>query len=191
MKYIFCLSLLLAFTLNSYSQEDSSGINTEVDTDEVFKQNEIQLNAFNLVAFGALEVVYERILSENASWAFEGFVHVDKDDYNEAYDKEFSVSGKYKHFFSSKYAKGFYVHGFGMLSSGEYNYSYDYDYETGFETRDSDKYTDFAIGFGLGGKFVSSGGFLLDLSAGIGRNLFNANSPEVTGQFMVNLGYRF
>ncbi len=57
--------------------------------------------------------------------------------------------------------------------------------------RDYNNYTDFALGFGLGGKFVSKQGFFLDLNAGIGRNLLNDNSPTIVGQFNVNLGFRF
>ncbi len=188
MKNILSAVLLLCFTSLSFAQSD--------DEDQNFNQrntsqNELSINAFNLVAFGVIEITYERIISENSTWALEGFLHPSKEDYiDEAYYKDFSITGKYKHFFSSTYARGFYVHGFGMLSSGEYETGYYYDDNLGgyYETED---YTDFAIGFGLGGKFVSTGGFLLDLSTGIGRNLFNDNAPQVVGQFMVNLGYRF
>ena len=58
-------------------------------------------------------------------------------------------------------------------------------------TPEGTKYTDFALGFGLGGKFVSKQGFFLDLSTGIGRNLFSDVSPTIVGQFNVNLGFRF
>lgn len=200
MRNLLFTLVLFVLSANSFSQnveenEQNSSQNTETtskfDSDENLGRNEISLNAFNLVAFGILDVTYERIISENSSWALEGFIHADKDKIDEAYYKNFSLTGKYKHFFSRAYARGFYVHGFGMLSKGEYRDGSYYDYENDIYYSDDEDYTDFAIGFGLGGKFVSSGGFLLDLNAGIGRNLFSSNSPEIIGQFMVNLGYRF
>ena len=79
---------------------------------------------------------------------------------------------------------------FAMVSSGEY-YKYVEVYYIMViikVIRDYNNYTDFALGFGLGGKFVSKQGFFLDLSAGIGRNLLNDNSPTIVGQFNANLG---
>ncbi|MCM4156796.1 hypothetical protein [Gramella sp. AN32] len=189
MKKILALLLISIITHSVTSQEETD--KSEIKDNE-YGRNELSINAFNLVAFGIVDITYERIINANSTWAVEGFLYLKNEEYADgAYYKDLSLTGKYKHFFSSKYARGFYVHGFGMLSSGNYNYNYYYDYDTGIETRDSDDYTDFAIGFGLGGKFVSSGGFLLDVSAGIGRNLLHDNSPEIVGQFMVNLGYRF
>ena len=188
MKFLLTC-LLLAATSLGFSQSNDSISNA--NSRKLGKQ-EFSLNAFNLVAFGIVDITYERIISENSTWAIEAFYHPSKDDYlNDAYYKELSLTGKYKHFFSSKYASGFYVHGFGMLSNGEYEDGYYYDVGIDEYIYDNHDYTDFAIGFGLGGKFVSKGGFLLDLSGGIGRNLFSDQSPTIVGQFMVNLGYRF
>lgn len=193
MKNLFIAVFLLASTAVTYAQEEkeSTPNQEEVEKRDI-TQNELSINAFNLVAFGIIEITYERVINENSTWALEGFFHPSKDDYiDEAYYKNLSLTGKYKHFFSSNYARGFYVNAFGMISSGEYETDYYYNdisEEYVYETED---YTDFALGFGLGGKFVSQGGFMLDLNAGIGRNLLNDNSPTVVGQFMVNLGFRF
>lgn len=188
MKNLFTCLLLLVGTV-SFAQ--TSETEETVDPRDTAKQ-ELSINAFNLVVFGIIDLSYERIISENSTWAVEAFYHPTKDDYlDDAYYKELSLTGKYKHFFSSSYARGFYVHAFGMLSNGEYDEGYYYDGETQEYFYETNDYTDFALGFGLGGKFVSKGGFLLDLSAGVGRNLLNDKSPQVVGQFMVNLGYRF
>lgn len=186
---LFLSCLLMATASLAFSQTTDSITN---QNSREFGKQELSLNAFNLVAFGIVDITYERIISENSTWAVEAFYHPSKDDYlDEAYYKELSLTGKYKHFFSSKYARGFYVHGFGMLSNGEYDDGYYYNESIDEYVYDTYDYTDFAIGFGLGGKFVSKGGFLLDLSGGIGRNLFSDRSPTIVGQFMVNLGYRF
>lgn len=189
MKNLILVGLLLFVTSVSYAQEESE--NNLADKRDI-GQNELSINAFNLVAFGILEITYENVIDANSTWAIEGFYHPSKDDYiDEAYYKTLSLTGKYKHFFSSTYARGFYVHGFGMLSNGEYETNSYYDDNTFEYIYETENYTDFAIGFGLGGKFVSQGGFLLDLNAGIGRNLLSDDSPTIVGQFMVNLGYRF
>ena len=53
------------------------------------------------------------------------------------------------------------------------------------------EYTDVAIGVGVGGKFVAKKGFLLDLSFGFGRNMFNRDSPDLVVVPNINVGYRF
>lgn len=189
MKNLLLAGILLFTTSLCLAQDNSE--NTQPEKRDSTR-NELSVNAFNLVAFGIIEITYERVIDENSSWAIEGFIQPGKDDYlDEAYYKDLSVTGKYKHFFSSTYARGFYVHGFGMISNGEYETNYYYNENIDDYIYETENYTDFAIGFGLGGKFVSPGGFLLDLNAGIGRNLLSDVSPTIVGQFMVNLGFRF
>lgn len=190
MKNLYFL-LFLFITSITFAQDAQNNETTEPDKRNI-TQNELSIGALNLVAFGALDLTYERIIDQNSSWAVEAFIKaLDRDNENvgDAFYKDFSLTGKYKYFFGDRYARGFYVHGFGMLSNGEYVQS-EY-YSNGGYQSSLESYTDFALGFGLGGKFVSAGGFFLDLNAGIGRNLFNENAPTIVGQFNVNLGFRF
>ncbi|MBZ9729686.1 hypothetical protein LB467_08290 [Salegentibacter sp. JZCK2] len=191
MKKIFLL-LFVFVTSITYAQDSQNNEITKPEKRDI-TQNELSIGALNLVAFGALDITYERIINKNSSWAVEGFIKAldrDNEDIGDAFYKDFSLTGKYKYFFGDNYARGFYVHGFGMLSSGEYDNNY-VTRPDGYGYYEYEDYTDFALGFGVGGKFVSTGGFFLDLSTGIGRNLFNENSPTVVGQFNVNLGFRF
>lgn len=197
MKKQLLLPLFLCASLLTFSQETNS--EEKIPSEEVYKReitkNELSIGALNLVAFGALDIAYERIITPNSSWAIEAFILAldrDNEDIGDAFNKDVSLTGKYKHFFGDRTAWGFYVNGLAMISSGTYSEYYD-SYEDGFyySNREEKSYTDFALGFGLGGKFVSKQGFFLDLSAGIGRNLFNNDSPVVVGQFNVNLGFRF
>lgn len=76
-----------------------------------------------------------------------------------------------------------------MAPTGKY---YDYYFESKeYKGPGENSFTDLALGFGLGGKFVAKQGFFLDLSTGLGRNLFTAKSPTLVGQFNVNFGQRF
>lgn len=186
--------LFLFFTLTVFSQEPE--VQSEPKQEPIYHRditkNEVSIGALNLVAFGALDIAYERILSPNTSWAVEAFIlalNRDNEDIAEAYRKNFSLTGKFKYFFSERTAWGFYVNGLTMISTGENDNSF-YTSD-GFYQTETEDYTDLAVGFGLGGKFVAKQGFLLDLNAGIGRNLFNSESPTIIGQFGVNLGYRF
>lgn len=189
-------SLFLLVTITVFSQEEP--VEVEVTAQEpVFKRdityNEISVGALNLVAFGALDVAYERIMTPNTSWAVEAFVLAlsrNNEDLAAAYAKDFSLTGKVKYFFSDRSAWGFYVNGLSMISSGKYTEDLYFDGEP-FRESEEKNYTDFALGFGLGGKFVAKQGFFVDLSTGIGRNLFSSNSPTIIGQFNANMGFRF
>ncbi|RKS53117.1 hypothetical protein BC962_1363 [Gillisia mitskevichiae] len=199
MKKQLLLPLFLFASFISFSQ----GITTEKETTSseeiVYKRdiakNELSIGTLNLVAFGALDVAYERIITPNSSWAIEAFVLAldrDNEDIGDAFNKDVSLTGKYKYFFGDRTAWGFYVNGLAMISSGKYSeYNEYFVDDIYYSNREKISYTDFALGFGLGGKFVGKQGFFLDLSTGIGRNLFNDNSPVVVGQFNVNLGFRF
>lgn len=189
-------SLFLITSLTVFSQEPEVQKAAEMGPDPIYhrdiSKNELSIGALNLVAFGALDIAYERIITPNTSWAVEAFIlalNRDSEDVAEAYRKDFSLTGKFKYFFSDRTAWGFYVNGLTMISTGEDEDSFYYG-DGSFQT-ETKNYTDLAIGFGLGGKFVAKQGFLLDLNAGIGRNLFNSDSPTIIGQFGINLGYRF
>ena len=196
MKKQLFLPLFLLITFISFSQETDSD---EKNSKEVYKRdiakNELSIGTLNLVAFGAVDVAYERLINSNSSWALEAFVLAldrENEDIDDAFNKDVSLTGKYKYFFGDRTAWGFYVNGLAMLSSGKYNVTTETFVNDNFFYRTEEKdYTDFALGFGLGGKFVGKQGFFLDLSTGIGRNLFSDNSPIVVGQFNVNLGFRF
>ncbi len=185
---LFLLSGSLVFSQNAESIDEDSADKRDIS------QNELSIGALNLVAFGALDITYERIINRHSSWAVEGFIQAlnrDSEDVSEVYEKDFSLTGKYKYFFGDSYARGFYVHGFSMISNGDYQTDFYYDDSERGGYYEYENYTDLALGFGVGGKFVARGGFLLDLSAGIGRNLLSNSSPTIVGQFNVNLGFRF
>ena len=88
---------------------------------------------------------------------------------------------------------GFFIEAFGMFNKQELDEYYYYDY---FEEPDitPGQTNNFALGFSLGGKFVSSKGFVFEFFGGIGRNLFTSNdydSTEFVPRLGISLGYRF
>lgn len=175
MKKLFVL-LCLTSSLFGFSQEKET-----ID----FKRNEIKLNVAFLVA-GAFEGTFERIINEESAFGVSIFVPIIED-----IEPNFQLTPYYRYFFGKKPAAGFFAEGFGMLNSYESyvynNNSYD-PYNSNIESR-----TDFALGFGLGSKWITSKGFLFEINAGVGRNLFNSSDTdyEIVGRGGITFGYRF
>lgn len=197
MKNLLLFLILSLIALEGTAQGNT--YNQQPDHRDLAK-NELSLNAFNILIFGVLEGTYERVISEQSSISVDVFADVfDKKegediDFSELYTRDFALTTSFKFFFSEdKVARGFYAEGFGMLSTGETLESRETTGpggEVNYTEVELD-YTDFALGLGLGGKFVARQGFLIDVSFGVGRNLFNNDSPVLVVQTAVNVGYRF
>ncbi len=88
MKNIITLAFLLcsfiSFSQTTYVVEDENAYKRDITN------NELSIGAFNLVVFGALDVAYERIITQNTSWAVEAFIlalNRDSDWADGAYNK--------------------------------------------------------------------------------------------------------
>ncbi|SEK54189.1 hypothetical protein SAMN04487910_0772 [Aquimarina amphilecti] len=195
MKLFFTIVALI-FTLQMTAQDQSDLPARDIN------KNEISLSPVNIIAFGALDIGYERVLNNNTTLGLDFFYRfsdgIDNDDdiidRDGIFDKEIALTVRYKYFFGNRIARGFYIEGFGMLSDGEHeefveltNVAGDFIGGTNVDM----EYTDFALGFGVGGKFVTKKGFFLDIGFGIGRNLFHKNSPDIIVRPNLYVGYRF
>ncbi len=85
----------------------------------------------------------------------------------------------------------FFVEGFSMITTGINSRTYYYDNTGNLSSIDKNRFTDFALGFGLGSKWIHKKGFVFEINAGIRRNLFRDNSPEIVARGGITLGYRF
>ena len=171
------LFLLLCFlSLNLFAQEEE-----KID----FKRNELKINALFLV-LGTFEATYERLINEESGVG----ISLQVPFTNES-DINFSVTPYYRFYFGKKPASGFFVEGFGMLNQVD---DYVYDYNSNFEDK-NETITDFAIGLGLGGKWITKRGVIFEINAGVGRNLFNEYNDnrdfEFIGRGGITVGYRF
>ena len=174
-KTLLIIIVTLLLTNNMFSQEN------EVVNTESQNFNELKLNALYLIA-GAFDVTYERTLNEESGIGISLFLPFD-DDVRD--DIRYYISPYYRFYFGEKYASGFFLEGFGMLNST--------NRDINFFGSDEDFRTDFALGIGLGGKWLTKSGFIGELSFGIGRNLFNNDDTdnEIVGKGGITLGYRF
>ncbi|WP_026775898.1 DUF3575 domain-containing protein [Polaribacter sp. Hel_I_88] len=188
MKKITLLILLFASTF-AIAQEKEE----EKDPQDINKNHEIKINAFNLIAFSSIDLSYERLLNSESSAGvavFYNFSEYGNDDVG--FPKKFSITPYYRWFFSeNSYARGFFIEGFGMLNTYQ-------DIEYFFnDTENIKTETSFALGISAGGKFATKSGFTTEVYLGIGRNLTNSNNDEdffqneIIGRFGISLGYRF
>ncbi|TXD46853.1 DUF3575 domain-containing protein [Polaribacter sp. IC073] len=191
MKKNILMLLLVVASLQITAQEKG-----EIYPQDSNKKHEIKLNAFSLIVFSSLDISYEHLLNKDSSFGvgvFYNFNDINNDLY---YPKKFSITPYYRWFFSeTRFARGFFVEGFGMLNSYEEELYY-YGSPSKIE-----KETDFALGVSVGGKFIIKSGFTAEVYLGIGRNLFNnSNNDDDNGDFInnniitrggISLGYRF
>lgn len=176
MKKLLVSLVLIATTFTVFAQSENS-------------QNELKINMSNLIGFKWLDVGYERILNEESSIGFGTLISLDNSSQGLDEYRTFSLTPYYRHFFSDKYAQGFFVEAFTMIHSGKSDYYYDdFDQTSGYT---EDKYTDFAVGISVGAKWVTMRGFVAEIYAGIGRDMLNQSDIEVVGRGGVSIGYRF
>lgn len=194
MKKITLLLLLVFISLQFNAQENGDNKYPQ----DMGKKYELKINAFNLIAFAAIDLSYERLINEDSSYGvavFYNFSDYENDDIG--FPKKFSITPYYRWFFSeNKYARGFFVEGFGMLNTyQDIEYSYDYN------NNERNVFTEkaFALGISVGGKFVTQGGFTTEVLLGVGRNLIKGednndsdfSQNDIVGRFGISLGYRF
>jgi hypothetical protein len=199
MKKITLLGSLIFMSLQLTGQNIENSKESKYPQD-VEKRYELKLNAFSLIAYAALDLSYERLIDENSSYGVAVFYNFSKDtDADITIRKKFSITPYYRQFFfENKYARGFFIEGFGMLNTYQDDYNYYYNNYDTVEIQ-----TSFALGVSVGGKFVLKEGFTAEVLAGIGRNLikdkndddYNSfdyrNYNSIIGRFGISLGYRF
>ncbi|MFT4802345.1 MAG: hypothetical protein ACI93N_002123 [Flavobacteriaceae bacterium] len=188
--------LFLIFLSSQLTGQDSENSEESEYPQDVEKKYELKLNAFSLIAFSAIDISYERLINENSSYGVAVFYNLsDYADDDIVFPKKFSITPYYRQFFyENKYARGFFIEGFGMLNTyQDYYNNYDYSYNK-VETQ-----TSFALGISVGGKFVIKEGFTAEVLGGVGRNLIKGESDDdynyfqnnIIGRFGISLGYRF
>ncbi len=173
MKKLLLSFLLTGLCLVAFAQEDSSE-----PQDPYFKKHEIKANALYLVV-GAFDFSYEYLLNEESGLGMNVFIPYDSEITDEV---QYYLSPYYRFYFGKKYGAGFFLEGFGILNSIEPELS----------SNTNDFVTDFGLGIGLGGKWVTKGGFVGEVGFGVARNLFNTEaSVDFVSKLHITLGYRF
>lgn len=181
MKKLFLALCIVTASLNLNAQDTQAQENQT-------NFNEVKLNALFMVV-GAFNVTYERTLNEESGVGLEVFLPFDKDIKD---DIDYYISPYYRFYFGKKYAAGFFLEGFGMLSEVTVEELFFLDNQGNITGSQLGKETNVALGIGVGGKWVTNKGFIGELSVGVGRNLLESNfDNEAVGKIGITLGYRF
>ncbi|MDC0177873.1 DUF3575 domain-containing protein [Polaribacter sp.] len=183
-KYTLLFLLLVSAIIIAQEKE-------EKNPQDINKKQEVKINAFGLLAFEWIDVSYEYLINEESSFGIGLLLGLDNNTNLDEYRK-FSLAPYYRRYFSNKFARGFFVEGFGMLHTYDReNYNY-YDFNGNHTVDNNETKTEFAVGISVGGKFISKRGFTTEIYLGLGRNLAgDSKSLEAVGRGGVSLGYRF
>ncbi|QCX39660.1 DUF3575 domain-containing protein [Aureibaculum algae] len=189
MKKLIAIVFLLV-TAITFAQND----------DVPVKKHELKVNALNIIAFKAVDFSYEYLIDSESSFGASLLINLqDSDTYEDGpiYEEKFAFTPFYRRFFASKYAWGFFLEAFGMYNvQDDYDGRY-YDYITDPYTEQAsvdETSHNVAVGISVGGKFVSSKGFVFEIYGGIGRNIYQSNkdfATELVPRVGASLGYRW
>lgn len=198
MKSTFFLFVLLCLSFNAVAQDNQNPTDSEKRLDDFTdaKRHELSLDVTAALVLPALQPRYEYILGRYSGVGVDLFLDLSDNEADYSEIEKFSVTPFYRQYFFSKEdygAKGFYAEGFLKAYTFEDIYSDDIfpmpqpTEETYFET---------ALGVGIGWKWVSNSGFMIDVGFGIGRNLGFSDVPddirtEVVPRGGVHFGWRF
>lgn len=150
------------------------------------QQHEVKVDLLDILALKSLDVAYEHSLNEEASIGLSVFVNFEEKDKDFRYNEDFQLVPYFRQNFKQIGSFDLFGEIFGSLNFGKN----DVKNEAGIkETKD---YTDFALGLGAGLKRVSQNGYVLELNAGIGRNLFNSDeSHTIVPRLGISVGKQF
>ena len=148
-------------------------------------QQEIKLDIFDALVLKSIEVSYEKYIDDTTSFGVSGFINFEKNSADFKYNEKRAITPFFRHYFTSDSNWNFFGEGFFAFNFGEKEMKV-----LGAPSTYED-YTDGALGVAVGLKYVSEGGFTVDVYGGAGRNLFSSNSPIVVPRVGVNVGWRF
>ena len=180
MRKSFLMAVMLFTFFAVKAQNDSEN--------QYEKKNEIKVDLIQPLIGGSIEAIYERNLNNKSSLGISS-LYMFTEKFDE--DMNYSLTPYYRRFFGKKYAAGFFVEGFGVFSSIDGKKIYETEEQLTF-TEGSDVY-DLSLGLGLGSKWVTKNGFIYEINAGWGKQLFNADKTDHNQvlRYGFKFGYRF
>ncbi|MGY5355371.1 DUF3575 domain-containing protein [Wenyingzhuangia sp. IMCC45467] len=147
------------------------------------QNNEVKVDILDILLLRTLDVSYENQLNDEASVGVSVFINFEPKKNNFRYNEDFQITPYFRQFLTD--TGGFDIFGelFGTLNFAETKED---------EFGETKNYSDFALGLGAGAKHVSRNGYIFELNAGVGRNLFNSSvSREFVPRFGISVGKQF
>lgn len=149
-------------------------------------QQEIKVDILDALALKTLEVSYEYYTSERSSVGTSVLYNFEKRSSDFRYNEKFMITPYFRHYFTNNSNWNYFGEIFLGINKGEKEIDL-----IGSNVKKYEDYTDGALGVAVGSKYISSGGLIVDLYGGLGRNMFSSDSPSIVPRVGVNVGYRF
>lgn len=202
MKKLLLFTTVFLISINCIAQEGQNDDQTDsqkrLDKFNEVKKHEVSLDVVAAIAGLGINPRYEYVLGRYSGVGVDLNIGILDDEDTFDYYETFSITPYYRQYFFSKEdygAKGFYGEGFLKYYSFRTDNSFFSGNSNDFDTT---TFNEISMGVGIGWKWVSDSGFLIDVGIGIGRNLGIAddrnetfNLPEISGRGGVNFGWRF
>jgi hypothetical protein len=149
-----------------------------------FSQQELKLNISNALVVRSLDISYEKQLSIENSFGISMLFNLVEQEEDFRYNENIMITPYFRHYFSAALKWNYFGEVFIGINSGKK--------ETVENSNNFNlEYTDAALGIAVGAKYTSKGGLILDIYAGIGRNLFLSDSPILVPRGGLNIGWKF
>jgi hypothetical protein len=195
-KILFIALAILASNSMIAQDDDMTDSQKRMEKFNDVKKHEVSLDVIAGIAGLGINPRYEYVLGRYSGVGIDLNIGISDNEEDVDLVETFSITPYYRQYFFSKEdygAKGFYGEGFTKF------YTYDSNGNGLFfgSGLPPESFTEIAIGVGIGWKWVSESGFMIDLGFGIGRNLGIADDkgvydlPEVVGRGGLNFGWRF
>lgn len=149
-----------------------------------FSQHELKLNIANALVIRSLDVSYEKQISSENSFGISALFNLVEQKTDFRYNENIMITPYFRHYFTADQQWNFFGEVFIGVNSGKK------------ETVESSnnfnlEYTDAALGIAVGTKYTSKSGLIIDIYAGVGRNLFLSDSPIIVPRGGLNIGWKF
>jgi hypothetical protein len=149
-----------------------------------FAQQEIKVDLTDALALKTLDISYEYYISDQSSVGIAALFNFEGKSSDFRYNEDRMITPFFRHYFTTEAKWNFFGEGFFGINMGEKEIT------NGGTTTYKD-YTDGALGIGIGTKYTSPGGLVIDIHGGIGRNLFGSDSPLIVPRIGIGVGYSF
>ncbi len=149
-------------------------------------QQEVKVDLLDALAFKTLEFSYEYYTSERSSVGVSALFNFEKKSADFKYNEERMITPYFRHYFTNNRNWNYFGEIFLGINTGEKEIDID-----GSAVKQYKEYTDGALGIAIGSKYISSGGFIVDVYGGLGRNMFTSESRSIVPRVGINVGYRF
>lgn len=148
-------------------------------------QQEIKVDIAKALILKTVELSYENYFADQTSFGTSVFYNFEDKKEDFSYNEQFMLTPYIRHYFTTGENWNYFGEVFFAYNTGNR------EIELNGASNTYKKYSDGALGIAGGSKYISSGGLVIDIYIGLGRNLFSADSYPIVPRAGLNVGWRF